>query len=193
MFRMHFEIYKNKTYSVRSCSQCGTNASDIAHLKSYTKPYHGSWQMEVVGSQVAFRSMSTGKYLARCKGCMTGHPNADATVVNSSTLTPSALWTPEYQFNGNYSFKGDNGKYLVYSTNPLPQDPSLFVPIFVNAASPIAEAQWYLTYDVPYPMAYQNHIIIQRIILLCLKLVGQVKSRQWNVFEDYLYSTSKQV
>lgn len=66
---------------------------------------------------MAFKGVN-GLYLAR-SFFTKNNIKVEAALANSPNITASALWTPEYQPNGTYAFKSDNGKYLGRLTTSL--------------------------------------------------------------------------
>lgn len=94
------------------CRGCGGAKPDSASIIGGAgKDATMIWNLEVVGSQVAFKG-SNGLYLSRCGSCWTGATQISSAFVHGTGPGIYTLFTPELQANGKYAFKGDNNRYL---------------------------------------------------------------------------------
>jgi hypothetical protein len=103
---------KLKAYTgdfLSACINCGYGSyPDSAAFGS-----EEAWNLEYVGSKVAFRSSTNGNYLSRCHNFWYNGANyADSVFVFANKGEGAALWTPIPRPNGRYAFQADNGKYL---------------------------------------------------------------------------------
>jgi hypothetical protein len=87
----------------------------------------------------------TGKYAARCNGCIPGGANPDSAFVHETDPKASwAQWKLEKRTSGNYTLQSDTGKYFALCSRCIPgsAEPD---SVFVHETDPNARwAQWKL-------------------------------------------------
>ena len=75
-------------------------------------PYAQFEVVDVGNGKIALKA-DTGKYVARCRGCVIGAAYPDSLTIHVNDPAPSyAQFTPERLPNGKYAFKADTGKYV---------------------------------------------------------------------------------
>jgi hypothetical protein len=98
------------------------------------------------GGKIGFKA-DTGKFVARCNGCVIGGTQPDFAFIQSTgTSQPPEQFTPELLPNGKYAFKADTGKYLARCNGC---SPGATVPdtVTIHSTNPANEphAQWAVT------------------------------------------------
>ncbi|QSJ19095.1 cytochrome P450 [Nostoc sp. UHCC 0702] len=136
------------------CNNCqqtvGNNPDTITvHIDSpvSSHPYAQFEVVDVGGGKIALKA-DTGKYVARCRGCIVkgAYPDFVTVHVDDPSL-PYAQFTPERLANGKYALKADTGKYVARcrgcSPNAVYPDT---VTIHVDDPNNAPYAQWSVTY-----------------------------------------------
>ncbi|MEB3178822.1 MAG: hypothetical protein VKL59_07330 [Nostocaceae cyanobacterium] len=139
------------------CNNCqkvvGTNPDTATvHIAKPTadNPYAQFQVVNVGNGKIALKA-DTGKYLARCNGCIVGGAYPDsATIHVTDPSLPYAQFTPELLDNGKYALKADTGKYLARcnSCSPGAAYPDT-VTIHVDSPQGNSFAQWNIVPILP--------------------------------------------
>lgn len=103
--------------------------------------------VDVGGGKIALKA-DTGKFVARCNGCIVGATTPDSAGVHATdTAGAPVQFTPQLLSNGKYAFKADTGKYLARCNGC---SPGATTPdtVTVNGTNPDNEpaAQWAVTF-----------------------------------------------
>jgi cytochrome P450 len=143
------------------CNNCqptvGNNPDTITvHIDSpvSSHPYAHFEAVDVGGGKIALKA-DTGKYVARCRGCIVNgaYPDFVTVHVNDPSL-PYAQFTPELLANGKYALKADTGKYVARCRDCSPNSayPDT-VTIHVDDPNTAPHAQWNIIFIIP-PLSY---------------------------------------
>lgn len=136
------------------CNGCQKTVNGLpdtitTHVTAATpdKPWARFDVVDVGAGKVALKA-DTGKFVARCNGCIVGGTVPDsATVHVTDSRLAYAQFTPELLPNGKYAFKADTGKYLARCNGC---SPGSTVPntVTIHATSPATQpfAQWAVTF-----------------------------------------------
>ena len=139
------------TYFAR-CNGCqktvGNKIPDTitSHVKAATEPYAQFELVPLNNGKIALKT-DTGKFAARCNGCIVGGRQPDFVTVHVDDASqPYAQFTLERLSNGKYSLKADTGKYLARCNGCSP-GASQANTVTVHATDPNKEpyAQWSIT------------------------------------------------
>jgi hypothetical protein len=136
------------------CNGCQTTVNSVqdtvaVHTAAATPDQ--TWaRFEVVdagGGKIALKA-DTGKYVARCQGCVIGGTQPDFAFIQSPDPGPAPVqFTPELLPNGKYAFKSDTGKYMARCNGC---SPGATVPDTVTMSSSNAAtdplAQWTIAF-----------------------------------------------
>ncbi len=100
----------------RNCQRVVNVNPDTAtvHINKPTSdnPYAQFEVVKVGNGKIALKA-DTGKYLARCNGCIVGGAYPDFVTIHvTDPSVPYAQFTPELLDNGKYALKADTGKYV---------------------------------------------------------------------------------
>lgn len=134
-----------------SCQNTVGSAPDTVTVHVTTPTAAEPWSrfdvVEVGGGKIALKA-DTGKYVARCNGCVVGGTQPDFAFIHAADPGPAPVqFTPELLPNGKYAFKGDTGKYLARceGCSPGAKYPDT---VTISAANPANEpkAQWTVTF-----------------------------------------------
>jgi hypothetical protein len=136
------------------CNACQTTVNsvpDTVTVHSTAATPDSPWtRFEVVdagGGKIALKA-DTGKFVARCNGCVVGGTMPDFAFVQSTDPGPAPVqFTPELLPNGKYAFKADTGKYMARCNgcSPGATTPDTVTMSSSNAANdPLA--QWSVTF-----------------------------------------------
>lgn len=132
------------------CNNCqktvdGTLDDTITvHSKTPTVGYAQFRLIQLGNGKIALKA-DTGKFVARCRGCIAGRGQPDFITVHVGDENPPdyAQFTPELLTNGKYALKADTGKYLARCNGC---SPGAAYPdaVTVHASDPYKEAyaQW---------------------------------------------------
>jgi cytochrome P450 len=134
-----------------NCQQTTNNNPDTitVHIDSPVSnhPYAQFEVVDVGGGKIALKA-DTGKYVARCNGCIVNGAYPDFVTVHVDD--PAASWaqfTPERLANGKYALKADTGKYVARCNgcSPTSAYPDT-VTIHVDDPNNAPWAQWTVSY-----------------------------------------------
>ncbi len=136
------------------CNNCqqtvGNNPDTITvHIDSpvANHPYAHFEVVDVGNGKIALKA-DTGKYVARCNGCIVGGTYPDFVTVHvDDPSLPWAQFTPERLENGKYALKADTGKYVSRCRNCSPSSayPDT-VTIHIDDPKNAPSAQWTVNY-----------------------------------------------
>ncbi|GBF79473.1 cytochrome P450 [Aphanothece sacrum] len=134
-----------------NCQQTVNNVSDTitVHIDSpvANHPYAHFDVIDVGGGKIALKA-DTGKYVARCNGCIVNGAYPDFVTVHiDDPSLPYAQFTPERLANGKYALKADTGKYVsrCNGCSPTSAYPDT-VTIHVDDPNNAPWAQWTVSY-----------------------------------------------
>lgn len=132
----------------RNCQRMVGRSRDSAtvHVNNPSAAF-ARFEMEVLDNgKVAFRA-DTGRYLARCRGCVPGAPSDTVTVHVDAARPPSyAQFRPVPMGRGRFALQADTGKYVARCRNcsPRAKTPDTLT---IHESSPSAGyAQWRIVY-----------------------------------------------
>lgn len=136
------------------CRRCqetiGNNPDTVTvhiDLPTNNKPYAQFEVIDVGGGKIALKS-DTGKYVARCNGCVSGGAKPDFLTIHvTKPCVPYAQFTPELLSNGKYALKADTGKYVARCNgcSPTSAYPDT-VTVHVTDPTNAPYAQWNMIY-----------------------------------------------
>jgi hypothetical protein len=109
-------------FALARCNNCGPTANGVADTAAvYGKcgDSFAQWRMFTgCDGQVAFQSIDTGKYIARCRNCWQSAAYVDGLFIVTGEANDSvAQFTMISNDDGTYGFKGDLGNYLARCHN----------------------------------------------------------------------------
>jgi hypothetical protein len=132
------------------CNGCQTTVTNrfpdtiTTHVTSPAQGAYAQFSVVNVGNGKIALKADTGKFVARCNGCIVNGAKPDfATVHVTDSTQPYAQFTPVLLANGKYGLKADTGKFLARCNGC---SPGAKVPnqVAVHATDPNTEAyaQW---------------------------------------------------
>ncbi|WP_299769132.1 hypothetical protein [uncultured Dokdonia sp.] len=130
-----------------NCQKATTSNTITAHISNDAKtlPTYAKFTVKKMPNGKIALKTDNGKYLGRCRNCVTGAPSDILTAHVGSPNPSYAQFEPILLANGKYVFKSDNGKYLARCRNC---SPGSSVPdiVAIHENNPnAAYAQWTVT------------------------------------------------
>ncbi|AOY83739.1 hypothetical protein BJP36_31290 [Moorena producens JHB] len=136
----------------RGCQQTiGNNPDTVTvhiDLPNKDKAYAQFEVVDVGGGKIALKS-DTGKYVARCNGCVARGAYSDFLTIHVSDPGAAyAQFTPELLSNGKYALKADTGKYVsrCNGCSPTSAYPDT-VTVHITDPTNAPYAQWNIIYS----------------------------------------------
>jgi hypothetical protein len=137
------------TYFAR-CNGCQKTVNNrfpdtvTTHVKSPTEGAFAQFELLNVGNGKIALKADTGKFVARCNGCIVGGTTPDSAAVHVTDSSQAyAQFTPVLLANGKYGLKADTGKFLARCNGCSPGS-STPNTVTVHATDPNTQAfaQW---------------------------------------------------
>ncbi|WP_157951162.1 hypothetical protein [Cyanothece sp. BG0011] len=140
------------------CQQTVNNLRDTVTTHVNSSNLGAASQFEVVdaGNGKISLKADTGKYVARCQGCIKEGTVRDFLTIHVSdpSIAP-AQFTPQLLSNGKYTLKADTGKYVARCQGCSPTAKVDTVAVHVTDPNNAA-AQWNIVSDCPEPPVTVN-------------------------------------
>ncbi|MEA5510769.1 cytochrome P450 [Crocosphaera sp. UHCC 0190] len=158
------------------CQKTVGNIPDTitVHVDDASKQPAAQFEVIDVGNGKIALKADTGKYVARCRGCIVNGAYPDSVTVHVDDPSAGyAQFTPELLANGKYALKADTGKYVARCNGCSPGSavPDT-VTIHIDDPSNAPWAQWTVNY-MPFSYLERYDSIPADNVAERAKLVGQ--------------------